>query len=153
MILTHEIQHIKKSHYIDIMLMNLFCVAFWFHPIIWLYKKLAIQNLEHQADDYSLTKIDEKIKYQYLLVNSSLQKTDFQPIASNIFQPSIKQRIMMINKKNTRNIYALKSLILLPVLAFLVMSFQTKVNYKQITCKPGFKTEESPRITFSLLIA
>jgi len=142
MILTHEIQHVKKAHYIDIMLMNLFCVAFWFHPIIWLYKKLAIQNLEHQADDYSLRKIDKKIKYQYLLVNSSLQETDFQPIKSNIFQPSIKQRIMMINKKSTRKIYALKSLILLPVLAFFVMSFQTKVNYKQLPASQEAKQNQ-----------
>ena len=93
----------------------------------------------------SLRKIDEKIKYQYLLVNSSLQETDFQPIASNIFQPSIKQRIMMINKKNTRNIYALKSLILLPVLAFLIMSFQTKVNYKKLPASQDSKQTESTR--------
>ena len=143
MILTHEIQHIKNSHYIDILLMNLFCVAFWFHPIIWIYKKLAIQNLEHQADDYSLQQIDEKIKYQYLLVNSSLQNTDFQLIESNIFQPSIKQRIMMMNKKNTRKIYALKSLILLPVLAFLFMSFQTEVTYKKSPASQALNTSKS----------
>lgn len=132
MIITHELEHIKQYHYIDIILMNLFCIMFWFNPIIWLYKKIAVQNLEHQVDEHCIDQLDNKTNYQYLLVNASLPTSDYPLIKTNIFQPSIKQRIMMMNKPQTKRLNFLKTLLILPILALFFMSFQKQVAYKEI---------------------
>jgi beta-lactamase regulating signal transducer with metallopeptidase domain len=132
MIITHELEHIKQYHYIDIILMNLFCIMFWFNPIIWLYKKIAVQNLEHQVDEQCINQLDNKANYQYLLVNASLTSSNYPLIKTNIFQPSIKQRIMMMNKPQTKRRNFLKSLLILPILALFFMSFQKQVAYKEI---------------------
>lgn len=132
MIITHELEHIKQYHYIDILLMNLFCIMFWFNPIIWLYKKIAVQNLEHQVDEHCIDHLDNKTNYQYLLVNASLPTSDYPLIKTNIFQPSIKQRIMMMNKPQTKRHNFLKTLLILPILALFFMSFQKQVAYKEI---------------------
>ena len=133
MIITHEQEHIKQYHYIDIMFMNLFCIIFWFNPIIWLYKKIAVQNLEHLVDEQCIKQLDNKANYQYLLVNESLINSDYPLIKTNIFQPSIKQRIMMMNKPKTKRRNFLKSLLILPILALFFMSFQKQVDYKEIS--------------------
>ena len=132
MIITHEQEHIKQYHYIDIMFMNLFCIMFWFNPIIWLYKKIAVQNLEHLVDEQCINQLDNKANYQYLLVNASLTSSNYPLIKTNIFQPSIKQRIMMMNKPQTKRRNFLKSLLILPILALFFMSFQKQVAYKEI---------------------
>lgn len=130
MILTHEREHIRQYHYIDILIMNLFCIIFWFNPIIWLYKRLAVQNLENQVDRTCIEKLDDKKDYQYLLLNAILPATEYPIIKTNIFQPSIKQRIMMMNKPKTKKLNFLKTLIVLPFLAVFFMSFQTELAYK-----------------------
>jgi beta-lactamase regulating signal transducer with metallopeptidase domain len=119
----------KKDHR---SLMNLFCIMFWFNPIIWLYKKIAVQNLEHQVDEQCINQLDNKANYQYLLVNASLTSSNYPLIKTNIFQPSIKQRIMMMNKPQTKRRNFLKSLLILPILALFFMSFQKQVAYKEI---------------------
>jgi beta-lactamase regulating signal transducer with metallopeptidase domain len=132
MIITHEQEHIKQYHYIDIMFMNLFCIMFWFNPIIWLYKTIAVQNLEHLVDEQCINQLDNKANYQYLLVNASLTSSNYPLIKTNIFQPSIKQRIMMMNKPQTKRRNFLKSLLILPILALFFMSFQKQVAYKEV---------------------
>ncbi len=127
MIYAHEKAHINQFHSFDILLANLFCVVFWFNPVVWVYKKSIVQNLEHIADDISVKTLSNKVKYQYLLLNHTFQDNNFQSLQTTFFQSSIKQRIMMINKSTTAKIYALKSVLVLPILIFLFINFQSKI--------------------------
>jgi beta-lactamase regulating signal transducer with metallopeptidase domain len=38
-ILLHEKIHSQEMHSVDVIIAELFCAVFWFHPFIWLYKK------------------------------------------------------------------------------------------------------------------
>ncbi|TKS56069.1 M56 family metallopeptidase [Mesohalobacter halotolerans] len=127
MIFTHEKVHIIQWHSIDILLSNLFCVLFWYNPFMWFYKQSIVQNLEYIADKQSIETLKDKLKYQYVLLSNSFSASDLQTIKTTFFQSSIKQRIMMLNKSNTSKIYALKSIIVLPILVAFFMSFQAKV--------------------------
>jgi len=127
MIMAHENVHINQYHSVDILLANVFCILFWFNPFVWFYKKSLVQNLEHIADDISVKTLSDKVKYQYLLLNHTFQDKHFQSLQTTFFQSSIKQRIMMLNKSTTANIYVLKSLVVLPVLVLLFINFQSKI--------------------------
>ncbi len=127
MIFAHEKVHINQYHSVDILVANLFCILFWFNPFVWVYKKSLVQNLEHIADSISVKNLSDKVKYQYLLLNHTLHDNNFQSLQATFFQSSIKQRIMMLNKSTTAKIYALKSIVVLPILVFLFMNFQFKV--------------------------
>lgn len=131
MIRAHENVHIKQYHSVDILLANVFCILFWFNPIAWFYKKSSVQNLEHIADDISVKMLSDKVKYQYLLLNHTFQDKHLQSLQTTFFQSSIKQRIMMLNKSNTSKIYALKSIVVLPVLVLLFINFQSKIVAQQ----------------------
>lgn len=127
MIFAHEKVHVNQYHTFDILLTNLFCIVFWFNPFVWFYRKSIIQNLEHIADDVSVKMLSDKVKYQYLLLNHSFQDNHFQSLETTFFQSSIKQRIMMLNKTTTAKIYALKSIVVLPILILLFINFQSKI--------------------------
>jgi len=131
MIIAHEKVHVTHYHWIDIFLSNLFLAAFWFNPFLWLYRKEIKQNLEHIADSQAIKNLENKKSYQYLLLNQVL------PIPQNFaesyfFQPSIKQRIMMINKSQSSNFKMLKGLLIVPFLVFFFINFQNKVIAQEV---------------------
>ncbi len=49
-IIEHEKVHSDQNHTADILVARIFCLLFWFNPVIWLYKKAIAQNLEFIAD-------------------------------------------------------------------------------------------------------
>ena len=59
-ILTHESIHVKQKHSIDVLFGKLFCALFWINPIIWLYRKAMLQNLEFIADSKTFEQIEKK---------------------------------------------------------------------------------------------
>ncbi|MEO8532781.1 MAG: M56 family metallopeptidase, partial [Flavobacterium sp.] len=67
-IIEHEKVHSDQNHTIDVLISRIFCVLFWFNPIIWFYKKAIIQNLEFIADSEAAKKISDKKAYQYTLL-------------------------------------------------------------------------------------
>ena len=59
-ILEHEKVHSAQNHTIDVLITRFFCVVFWFHPLMWLYKKAILQNLEFIADSEASKKLSDK---------------------------------------------------------------------------------------------
>jgi TonB family protein len=120
-ILDHEFAHIKQGHTFDLLLSELYITFQWFNPIAWLIKRSIILNHEYLADHASLGKSRSVRDYQYKLLNfqTGLNKIS---LAHN-FNNSIKNRIVMINKKSTSGIAAFKNLLLLPLLALVLYSF------------------------------
>jgi TonB family protein len=120
-ILDHETAHVREGHTFDLLLSELFIAFQWFNPFIWLIKRSIILNHEYLADSVSLGKNISTREYQYRLLNF---QTGFKnaSLAHN-FSSLIKNRIVMINKKSTPKFAALKNLLILPVLAFVLYAF------------------------------
>ena len=55
-IIEHEKVHSDQNHTVDVIISRIFCVLFWFNPIIWFYKKAILQNLEFIADNEAAKK-------------------------------------------------------------------------------------------------
>ncbi|WP_254413171.1 M56 family metallopeptidase [Dyadobacter diqingensis] len=96
-ILRHEMVHMQQRHSLDILLVELMKVVFWFNPILTIYKKSLQEIHEFLAD----AEAPNRENYATFLVSYALNA----PVASltnHFFKPSqIKTRIQMIYKNRT----------------------------------------------------
>ena len=72
-ILEHEKVHSSQNHTVDILISRLFCIVFWFNPLVWFYKNAISQNLEFIADSEASKSISNKKAYQLTLLKITTQ--------------------------------------------------------------------------------
>jgi hypothetical protein len=125
-ILLHEKVHSKQKHSFDVIVAQLFAIVFWINPLVWLYKKAIIQNLEFIADSKAIQNIEDKKCYQMALLKV-VSHQNCLPITNPFYQSLIKKRIVMLNKNqsNKRNLW--KYSLVIPVLIAFVFLFQIQV--------------------------
>ncbi|MGN6567451.1 MAG: M56 family metallopeptidase, partial [Flavipsychrobacter sp.] len=58
-ILTHEQLHSMAFHFADMLLVQLTRIAFWFHPLVYIYQKKLSLVHEYQADNASAGKVKQ----------------------------------------------------------------------------------------------
>ncbi|WP_242926741.1 M56 family metallopeptidase [Pontibacter vulgaris] len=142
-ILRHEMIHITGWHTLDVLLTELSTVFYWFNPGAWLIKKAVKENLEFIADQHVVDTGVDKREYQYLLLKV-VGAT--QPQIANQFNfPSLKQRIVMMNKKQSSKANQLKLLIVLPLVTVLLFAFRS-ADTKALTA-PKVATSVAPAFT------
>jgi len=124
-ILEHEKVHSDQNHTIDVLVARVFCVLFWFNPIIWLYKKAILQNLEFIADSEAAKKISDKKAYQYTLLKITTHESCVA-ITNHFYQSLIKKRIVMLNKNQSKKRNYWKYYAVIPALVAFVLLFQIK---------------------------
>ncbi|MBS7253755.1 M56 family metallopeptidase [Flavobacterium branchiicola] len=124
-ILEHEKVHSDQHHTIDVIISRIFCILFWFNPVIWLYKKAILQNLEFIADNEASKKIADKKAYQYTLLKITTHETCVA-ITNHFYQSLIKKRIVMLNKNQSKKWNYWKYYAILPALVAFVLLFQIK---------------------------
>lgn len=99
-ILQHESIHADLFHSLDILLINLISIIFWFNPLVRTYKRKLVQLHEFEADKCTVEKHDVN-SYCNLLAKVAMQSADYK--LANHFNKSLtlKRIIMMktIKKK------------------------------------------------------
>ena len=124
-IIEHEKVHSDQNHTVDVLISRVFCVLFWFNPIIWLYKKAILQNLEFIADSEAAKKISDKKAYQYTLLKITTHESCVA-ITNHFYQSLIKKRIVMLNKNQSKKRNYWKYYAIIPALVAFVLLFQIK---------------------------
>ena len=139
-ILEHEKVHSAQNHTIDVLITRFFCVVFWFHPLMWLYKKAILQNLEFIADSEASKKLSDKKAYQLTLLKITTQE-NCVVLTNHFYQSLIKKRIVMLNKNqsNKRNYW--KYALVLPLLGAFLFFFQVEIVAQE---KEAPKQETKP---------
>jgi len=122
-ILTHESIHVKQKHSFDVLLGKLFCAFFWANPMIWLYRKAILQNLEFIADNETFQQIENKYEYQRTLLKVVTHQHDLS-ITNQFYQSLIKKRIVMLHTNQSHKRNAWKYGIILPLLVGFMLLFQ-----------------------------
>lgn len=122
-IVTHESIHVKQKHSIDVLLGKLFCAVFWVNPIIWLYRKAMLQNLEFIADNETFQQIENKYEYQKTLLKVVTHQNDLS-ITNQFYQSLIKKRIVMLHTNQSHKRNAWKYATILPLLVGFMLLFQ-----------------------------
>ena len=125
-ILEHEKVHSSQNHTVDILISRLFCIVFWFNPLVWFYKNAISQNLEFIADSEASKSISNKKAYQLTLLKITTQE-NCVAITNHFYQSLIKKRIVMLNKNQSSKRNYWKYALVLPLLGAFVFFFQVKV--------------------------
>jgi hypothetical protein len=125
-IIEHEKVHSDQNHTIDVLISRFFCLIFWFNPIIWLYKKSIVQNLEFIADKEAAKKISDKRAYQYTLLKITTHE-NCVAITNHFYQSLIKKRIVMLNKNQSKKRNSWKYYAVIPALVAFVLLFQVEI--------------------------
>lgn len=148
-IIIHEKVHSKQKHSFDIILSEIFSVVFWLNPFVWLYKKAIQQNLEFIADNKAIKTSENKVNYQKTLLKITINPKGLA-LANPFFQPLIKKRIIMLNKKQSKKVNIIKYAVILPILAVFVMQFQTKVVAQEKTTVISQEKEQQYKLPTSV---
>lgn len=130
-ILTHEKVHIQERHWIDLFIIELLTVFFWFNPFIWLFERAIKQNHEYLADKGVLSRGQSPVRYQALLINQ-LMGTKVIGMANHLNFALGPTRFKMMTKEKCSKRKLYRMIWLLPVLTLLMYSF----------AQPEYKVQE-----------
>ncbi len=122
----HEQTHAKQKHSIDVLLIEIFQVIFWFNPLIYATKHVIKLNHEFLADQGVLNKGINTTNYQETILAFSSNAPQSQ-LASAINYSLIKKRFTVMKTKTSKQKTWLKSLVLLPLLAISLYSFSDTI--------------------------
>jgi len=126
-VLLHEQTHANQKHSIDILLIEIMQVIFWFNPLIYLTKKSIKLNHEFLADKAVLNNGIQAKNYQHILLAFSINQREPQ-LANAINYSSIKKRFTVMKTQTSKQKVWFRSLILLPLLALTLYSFSDKIE-------------------------
>ena len=147
-ILRHEMVHVKQWHSADVMLSELFCIVFWWNPFVWCYRREIRINHEYLADRGVLSVGFNPQQYQYLLLQT-LAITNRIPINNHFNVSQLKQRIAMMNKKQSPMPSVAKYLLMMPLAGLLIAGNAVKaspmklldgISENAVTSKSGEET-------------
>ena len=126
-ILTHEQEHIRLRHYIDLIILQVATIIQWFNPFVWLIGKNLKAIHEFEVDEAVLNKGIDATQYQQFLVIKAVGNR-LQPFANNLNKESLKRRIIMMNQKKSNRWMMLKALFVIPVATLAVSVFANTSN-------------------------
>lgn len=126
-ILTHEQEHIRLGHCIDLIILQVATIIQWFNPFVWLIGKNLKAIHEFEVDEAVLNKGIDATQYQKFLVVKAVGNR-LQPFANNLNKESLKRRIIMMNQKKSNRWMMLKALFIIPVATLAVSVFAGNTN-------------------------
>lgn len=125
---THELAHIREGHSVDVLLMEILTIVFWFHPLIYLYKRSLRLAHEYIADQAVLKNTNKK-QYGHLLLRQA-QSGPAVPLANNFNYSQLKKRFIMMKKSKSKPQATVKYLLAMPLLLSIAFLFASAAQYK-----------------------
>ena len=116
MILTHEKQHLRCQHWVDLLVAEFVIILNWFNPAAWLLKEELKTIHEYQADEAVLQSGVDAKKYQLLLIKKAVGAR-FPSLANSLNHSKLKKRITMMLSNRSRKSSRLRALAMVPVVA------------------------------------
>ena len=126
-VLIHEEVHAQKIHSLDIVLVNVLGVVFWFNPILHIYRNSLVQVHEFEADARSVEGRDVNA-YCSLLARVALQSNGY-PIANHFTNSLTLKRITMmktVHKKIKQ--WKVATVSITALLIFFIVACQDQVD-------------------------
>jgi len=135
-VLLHEQAHAKQKHSVDVLLIELLQIVFWFNPLLFFINKSIKLNHEFLADRAVLNQGIELNLYQNLLLEFSSNSTtpkmansiNYSLIRSKFTFEQIKKRFTVMNTQTSKTRIWVRSFLLVPLVALLLYSFSSKVE-------------------------
>src|SRR5699024_2034811 len=111
-----------------VLFLEALCIIFWFHPLVYLYRKELRKVHEYEADAAACI-LGNKKEYGRLLLNQAQSGLQLA-LANHFFYSQLKDRIIMITKKHSHRYARYIDLLALPLLCLVahLLSFSAKEN-------------------------
>lgn len=122
LMLSHERAHARGWHSLDVLLAEALCIVFWFHPLAHWYRRALRTVHEYLADAEASRHADIK-QYGLLLIGQS-QSGMPVAFANHFFQSPLKQRLVMLTKKESAPFRAFKFGLLVPLALLFALLFR-----------------------------
>ena len=135
--LAHERAHVRGGHSADVLLLEVLCVVFWFHPLAHWYRRSLRTVHEYLADAEASRRTDRR-EYGLLLLRQA-EPARALVFANHFFQAPLKQRLLMLTRGASPAMSGWKYSVALPALLLLVAYFQ-----KNPAPSPATTPVESP---------
>ncbi len=114
-VIKHELTHIKQRHSLDIILMEIIKILFWFNPMVWYLRRETREVHEYLADDNVLKTVD-KSGYSALLAKMALSQANIS-LGHHFSKSTTLKRIKMMNNKK-RNVTTWKAITMVLMITF-----------------------------------
>lgn len=124
-ILTHEQEHIRLLHYLDLLIFVMTSILQWFNPFVWLLGKDLKAIHEYEVDKAVIHRGVDAIQYQKFLVHKAVGNR-LQLFANNLTRGPLKSRIIMINQKKSSRWMMLKAFAVIPTAMLTLSMFATE---------------------------
>ena len=123
-IVIHEKLHKDQLHSIDVILLEISSILFWFNPFIWLLKKDIKASHEFIADRHVIDQGCDKLEYQELLFKARTG-VSFRAATHLSNQTSLKQRFNMMEttKRQDGTVARVSLMVLVMVVIGSISSF------------------------------
>ncbi|TGV03406.1 M56 family metallopeptidase [Flavivirga rizhaonensis] len=130
-VLTHELTHVKQLHTLDVILIELVHLLFWFNPLFIIYKKAIKLNHEFIADNKVVEKHKNVYSYQKMLIGIA---SNYRVHLVNNFNFIVtKKRLDMMNiRKNELKIIINKSGIIFLVFVLILVFSKNSTSQNKI---------------------
>ncbi|MGB3469050.1 MAG: carboxypeptidase-like regulatory domain-containing protein [Cyclobacteriaceae bacterium] len=139
--LLHEKKHALDYHFLDIILIELFKIMFWFNPVIYRIGE-SLRSVHEFICDEEVVKHITTRKYEKLLIKSFFTQVGV-PLLSQFNETSIKNRLIMMNKQKSTWLKKLKFLAIVPLMLLLIYA----CNNEEFGENEALSTELSGVIT------
>ena len=128
-ILIHEAAHIRQRHSVDILLVELWQIVFWFNPFLWLYKREIRLNHEYLADIQVINSEIDVQDYQNFMLNTVFRNSS-SFLVSGYDYLFIKKRLVMLTK--SKSLFRIRSKEIILVLMISLFSIAISCNNTHI---------------------
>jgi len=139
-LIDHEKAHCIQKHSLDILLIEIFQILFWFNPFIYFYKKSIKLNHEFLADEYVLQRNSDLKTYQHQILDCIATQNPSM-MASNFNFILTKKRLLMMTKNTSKRKVKILSFASLPFILSAFVLFSQK-SFAQEVEKKAQKVEQ-----------
>jgi bla regulator protein blaR1 len=140
-LLQHEQCHVQQLHTLDVILLEVFQVLFWFNPVVYLFKNAIKLNHEFLADD-AVNQQNKDIPFYQRLLLTKAMAGNLQLTSSSTFQLT-KQRLIMMTKHTSATVATLKIMLTVALTALIALGFSSRLSaQKQETKKNSLPVKQ-----------
>lgn len=132
-ILAHEEYHINAMHSLDVVFLEILKVLFWFHPLVYIYKKEIQQIHEYQAD-FAAYQLSSRRHYGRLLLTHAESAVSLS-LVNHFFNSQLKNRFKMMTRKTSNQKTVWKYIVMLPMVAMTILLFSYSSQGKALIDK------------------
>lgn len=121
-IIQHECAHAHGWHSVDVLVVELLCIVCWFHPLAHWYRR-SIRVVHEYLADAAAAHTTNKKQYGLLLIEQSSFEGQIACV-NHFYQSPLKQRLIMLTKKASAPVKAIKYGLVIPIIMLFVLLFR-----------------------------